>query len=84
LTKEEVLLAYKKFTSIPLRIIEIDISKALEIACKYNIYAYDAYYLEVAYRKKLPLITFDGPMKNVGLNLNINFLEEERNKNEDI
>jgi predicted nucleic acid-binding protein len=78
LTKEEVLLAYEKFTLIPLRIIKIDISKALEIACKYNIYAYDAYYLEAAYRLKLPLITFDEPMKNVGVNLNINFLEEGR------
>jgi predicted nucleic acid-binding protein len=74
LTTEEVLSAYKKYTSIPLRIAKVDIEKALKIACKYNIYAYDAYYLEVAYRLKLPLITFDGPMKNVGLSLNINFL----------
>ena len=73
---DELLEAYKNFTSIPLRIIKIDIAEALKIACRYNIYAYDAYYLEIARRLNLPLITFDGPMKKVGLDLKINILED--------
>ena len=74
--EEELLGAYKKFTMLPLRIVKLDIEKALKIACKYHIYAYDAYYLETAYRLKIPLITFDEPMKKVALNLKIDIRNE--------
>jgi predicted nucleic acid-binding protein len=84
ISEKEVLEVYERYTTIPLRIIKIDIEKALKIACKYKIYAYDAYYLEIAYRLKLPLITFDGPMKRVGLDLNLNILEEGADENENI
>jgi len=75
ITEEKLLEAYKSYASIPIRIIKVDIEKALKIACKYKIYAYDAYYLEIAHRLKLPLITFDELMKKVGLDLKINVLE---------
>jgi predicted nucleic acid-binding protein len=41
-------------------------TKALKLSCKYNIYAYDAYYLETSYRLNLPLLTVDGQMKIMG------------------
>jgi len=72
ITEEELLEAYRNFVSIPIRSIKVDIEKALKIACKYRIYAYDAYYLETAYRLKIPLITFDTSMKNAGLDMKIN------------
>ena len=72
ITEGKLLEAYKTYVSIPIRSIEVDIEKALSIACKYNIYAYDAYYLEAAYRLKLPLITFDELMRKTGLALGIN------------
>jgi len=87
ITETKLLEAYKAFISIPIRNIAIDIEKALMIACKYNIYAYDAYYLETAYRLKLPLVTFDGLMKEVGTDLNIRILDvttEEEDKNESL
>jgi len=61
---------------IPIRNIKINIEKALKIACRYNIYAYDAYYLEIASRLKIPLITFDESMKKVALHLKINILDK--------
>jgi len=61
---------------VNIEIKKIDIEKALKIACKYKIYAYDAYYLEIASRLKLPLITFDGSMKKVGLDLKINIVDK--------
>ena len=66
---------YGEFLKIPLRFIEIDIEKALAIACKYTIYAYDAYYLETAYRLNLSLLTLDALMKKTALDLNIRILE---------
>ena len=73
ITEEGLIAAYKSYTSIPMRIIDVDVEKALKIACKYRIYAYDAYYLEIATRFNLPLISFDTLMKRVGLDLKINF-----------
>jgi predicted nucleic acid-binding protein len=55
--------------------------KALKISCKYKIYAYDAYYLEAAKRLRLPLITFDIPMQNIALDMNIIILTEKQNEN---
>jgi len=78
ITEEELLAAYRNFSLIPLRIIKVDIEKALKIACKYKIYAYDAYYLETACRLKLSLITFDESMKRVGASLKINILEKDQ------
>ena len=75
ITEEKLLEAYKIYVSIPIKNVRVDIEKALKIACKHHIYAYDAYYLEAAYRLKLPLITFDEPMKKIGLGLKINILE---------
>jgi predicted nucleic acid-binding protein len=75
ITEEELLAAYRNYTTIPIEIIKIDIEKALKIACKYKIYAYDAYYLEIANRLKLPLITFDSSMKRAGLDLKIDIPE---------
>jgi predicted nucleic acid-binding protein len=76
ITESELFEAYKNFTLIPMRNIKIDIEKALKIACKYKIYAYDAYYLEIASRLKIPLITFDESMKRVAFNLKINILDK--------
>jgi len=82
ITEEKLLEAYKNYVAIPIRSIKVDIEKALKIACKYKIYAYDAYYLEIAYRLKLPLITFDSLMKKVALELKINITGESGRKGE--
>jgi predicted nucleic acid-binding protein len=66
--------AFKYYKRIPVKQVEIDIEKALEIAWNYKIYAYDACYLEYALRLDLPLLTFDGNMARVGRELGINIL----------
>ncbi|MDR2101073.1 MAG: type II toxin-antitoxin system VapC family toxin [Treponema sp.] len=81
LRKDEVIEAYHDFENIPIRVLEVSMERALEISCKYNIYAYDAYYLETAKRLKLPLITFDISMRNVALDMNIPVLTEKQNEN---
>ena len=74
---KQIMAAYSDFKSIPLRLLEVDIENALKIACKYAIYAYDAYYLEMASRLRLPLLTIDRPMRDVALKLKLIVLEEE-------
>jgi predicted nucleic acid-binding protein len=77
LNDKEIFAAYNDFKKIPLRLLEADIEKALKIACKYTIYAYGAYYLEIACRLNLPLLTLDEPMKKIALDLNMRILEEK-------
>jgi len=64
----------KNFKLIPMKLIEIDLEKALQIAWQNNLYAYDAFYLEVAKRLRLPLITFDTVMGKIGKTLGLNIL----------
>ncbi|WP_461246437.1 type II toxin-antitoxin system VapC family toxin [Treponema sp. R6D11] len=72
--KERMINAFNFFKKIPIKTIEIDFEKALEIAWTYKIYAYDACYLESAKRLNLPLLTFDGNMIKIGKELGINIL----------
>ena len=75
LTEEEALQAQIKTNFIPVRLVSTDIQKALELAVKFNIYAYDAYFLHCARSLIYPLFTFDKRMKQVANELNIELLE---------
>jgi len=75
LTKNEALLAFDEITSIPVRLVSIDIQRALKLALEYNIYAYDAYFLQCAKQLSYPLITLDKKMKQVAYDLKIEVVE---------
>ncbi|MDT8376149.1 MAG: type II toxin-antitoxin system VapC family toxin [Mariprofundaceae bacterium] len=75
LTKDEALLAFEGIKSIPVRLVSIDIRQALKLALAYNIYAYDAYFLQCAKQLSCPLITLDKRMKQVAYDLNIEVVE---------
>jgi predicted nucleic acid-binding protein len=72
--KERMINAFKYYQRIPIRQIEVDFKKALEIAWDHKIYSYDACYLESAKRLGLPLLTFDGSMARIGKKLGINVI----------
>jgi len=74
ISEEQMLNLIKYFKLIPIKLEEIDLEKALQIAWQNNIYAYDAFYLEVAKRLQLPLITFDAGMVKIGKTLGLNIL----------
>jgi len=75
LTPDEALLAFEAATSISVRLVSVDIQKALKIALEHNIYAYDAYFLQCAIHLSCPLITLDKRMKKIAYDLNIAVLE---------
>ena len=76
LNEKQIIAVFKDFKKIPLRLLEVNIEDALKIACKYAIYAYDAYYLEIACRLNLPILTLDEPMKKIAFDLGLKVLEE--------
>ena len=75
ITHKEALLAQKAASSIPVKLVSIDIQQALKIAIKFNIYAYDAYFLQCAIALSQPLMTLDKRMRQVAIKLNIEILE---------
>ncbi len=72
---DEALSAFETTNLIPVRLVAIDIQKALKLAFKFNIYAYDAYFLQCAKSFACPLITLDKRMKQVAIDINIDVLE---------
>ena len=75
LTHSNALTALGLARSIPVRLVSVDIQKALEIALEHNIYAYDAYFLHCAKKLSCPLLTLDKRMKKTAVALNIDVME---------
>ena len=67
--------ALSSFRDIPVRLAEIDLEISVELAEKQEIYAYDAYVLECARRYRTPLLSLDGPQRQVAIKLGIDVLE---------
>lgn len=60
---------------IPVELRRIDIKSALKIATKFNIYAYDAYFLECAGSLKCPIVTLDQGMQTIAREMGILVVE---------
>ena len=75
LKADEVILAWDMVQYIPVDLRRIDIGAALNIATQYNIYAYDAYFLECARNLRSPLLTLDQQMKGIAQKIGIQVME---------
>ena len=71
----EMVKAYGVSKTIKVRLLDIDIIKALKIAVRFNIYAYDAYYLQCCIENGLPLLSLDKKMREVATKLNIEVID---------
>lgn len=60
---------------ISIEIAEIDITKAVELAGKYNVYAYDAYILQCAIEQNIPLLTLDKDLAEIAKKEGVPILE---------
>ena len=75
LTIEEAQKGLFIFNTIPLRYIEPDFVKVLELSKQTNMYAYDAYFLDCAIRHRAPLLTLDKKLKAFAQNINVETME---------
>ena len=75
LETDELISAWDIVQAIPVELRQIDIRSALGIASRFNIYAYDAYFIECAISLRSPLLTLDRQMKIVAQNFGIHILE---------
>lgn len=58
-TLTEVQRCLVAYTAIPLRLVEVDLALALEVAAEHRLYAYDAYLITCALAHRSPLLTLD-------------------------
>jgi predicted nucleic acid-binding protein len=75
LKKDEVLAVWELVQQIPVDLRHTNIQSALKIAIKFNLYAYDAYFLECAFNLRSPLLTLDLGMQRVAREIGITILE---------
>ena len=75
LNQEEVIKAQALLNKVPVRLVRVDRKKALQIALQFNIYAYDAYFIQCAIEYSCPLMTLDRRMISIAKDLNIQLLE---------
>ena len=75
LEPEELLSVWDATQQIHVDLRSINIREALKIACQFNIYAYDAYFLECAISLHCPLLTLDRRMIEVAQSLSIHIME---------
>jgi predicted nucleic acid-binding protein len=75
LKKEELVSAWEIVQQIPVDLRQTNIKAALDIAIRFNLYAYDAYFLECAENLRSPLLTLDLGMQKVAREIGITILE---------
>jgi len=75
ITLEQAIEAIEVYQDISMEIVEIDLKEALRLAGKYNIYAYDAYFLQCAVEYNLPLISLDQNMIDIAKQEGIQVLQ---------
>jgi predicted nucleic acid-binding protein len=75
LQADEVASSWEIVQRIPVDLRSINIKSALKIAIKFNLYAYDAYFLECADSLRSPLLTLDHGMKRIAREMGITILE---------
>lgn len=77
LSAKEVLGAWSAYQDVTVRLAEIDVRNALEIAIELGLYAYDAYVLETARAERLPLLTLDRGLARAAHRLGLRLVEVE-------
>ena len=64
---EDALAGLGIFERIPIQESAVDLKAALKVSLNHGIYAYDAYYIELAIRGSMSLLTLDERMAEVGI-----------------
>ena len=63
--------AWTSFEKIPLRLLEVGVPQALGLAQQFGLYAYDAYVIEAARGRRVPLLALDARLRTVATGLGV-------------
>lgn len=71
----EVQSALQAYARIPLRLVEVEVGAALELADRCGLYAYDAYLMACARQHRAPLLTLDPRLRRAAREAGVEVLE---------
>lgn len=74
-TLDEALAAIDAYEQIAIRFVDVELKESLQIAHRFNIYAYDAYLLRCAQKLKAPLLSLDVSLLKHARTLNLQVVE---------
>jgi len=75
LSVREAVAAIRAYEKVPIQFVDVDLVRALAIAHKLGIYAYDAYVIACALDHNAPLLTLDRALKSQAKILKVTALE---------
>ncbi|MGC8551647.1 MAG: type II toxin-antitoxin system VapC family toxin [Phycisphaerae bacterium] len=75
LTIEHAMAVWDAVSVIRVRLVDIDLRAALEMAVHHEIYAYDAYVLQCGKQMRCPILTLDIALRRVGVKLGLHIME---------
>ena len=75
ITLEQAKTAIEIYEHIKLNLIDVDLTQALELASRLNIYAYDAYIIACASNQNCSLLTLDAGLSYAAKAAGVNVLE---------
>ncbi len=78
LTGAVVLEAWASYRRVAVRLAELDVAKALELAVALGVYAYDAYVMEAARSTRAPLLTLDAALARAARSIGVEVMELPR------
>ena len=71
----EALRLLEAYAAIPIRLSDVALKQAVELAARLNVYAYDAYVIACAQSQKAPLLTLDGGLRTRAREWKLSVLE---------
>lgn len=78
ITLEQATQAIRLYRRIPVRIVDVELEEALEIAADLGIYAYDAYLIRCALKYRSPLLSLDRGLIKAASEMKADVLEVRR------
>jgi predicted nucleic acid-binding protein len=75
LTPAEAGLAWTAYEAIPRRLVDVDVGEAIGLAIELGLYAYDAYFVVLARRRRLPLLTLDRRLGTAASRVGVDLVE---------
>ncbi len=73
---EQASLVWDAVQKIPVELVRVDVRAALTLAVRFNIYAYDAYFLQCSLDQRYPLLSLDKRMKQIATELGVRLWSE--------
>ena len=75
LTAMQAQAGWAAYQAVPIRLMEVDIGRAMTLATERGLYAYDGYMLELSRSRALPLLTLDAKLGDAALRAGVELVE---------